>query len=419
MGFWQVFIVFSLLAVAFLLWPFFRRLGALKRGLREDVQIDLQQTLQFDRREELKQALAAGEISEKDYRDLSADLERDFEQQALQGALNQAVSNGSRSRLIFGGLCLALPLAALLLYNQLGAKPEWQITEISEALYGAHGGSKQLETELLSKLQQRLKQRPESPQLWFMLGSAASSAGNYELSVRAYKELLKLAPESARVHAELAQSLFMRAGNTITPEVRAETQKALELDPELASALGLAGIDAFQSGRYQQAIDLWQSAVKQLDPQSSGAQVLSRGIVRAQAALGQSGASKTSSATASTKAAAGASILVKLSLGDKAAELSGDETVFVYARAWQGAKMPLAIQRLKVSDLPATVELNKDTAMAQGMDISSAPQLEVLARVSLSGTASPQSGDWLASKGPIVLGKKASTVELEINEQLP
>lgn len=85
-------------------------------------------------------------------------------------------------------------------------------------------------------------------------------------------------------------------------------------------------------------------------------------------------------------------VAVKLSpaLAGKAA--AGD-TVFIFARAAQGPKMPLAIVRKQVKDLPITVTLDDSMAMVPDMKMSSFPQLVIGARVSKSGDAIPKSGD--------------------------
>ncbi|TEW43031.1 c-type cytochrome biogenesis protein CcmI/CycH [Psychromonas algicola] len=114
-----------------------------------------------------------------------------------------------------------------------------------------------------------------------------------------------------------------------------------------------------------------------------------------------------------------ASIDVQLDLSSIKSELTGNETVFVYARAWQGSRVPLAIKRFKLNDLPSLVTLDSSNAMAPGKDITSVEKLEVLVRVSQSGHASPQSGDWLATTGPISLETQKNPVLPNFIEQLP
>lgn len=114
-----------------------------------------------------------------------------------------------------------------------------------------------------------------------------------------------------------------------------------------------------------------------------------------------------------------ASIDVQLNISSIESELTGNETVFVYARAWQGAKVPLAIKRFTVNELPSQISLDSSNAMAPAMDITSAKKLELIARVSKSGQASPQTGDWFATAGPISIETQKKPVVLNVTKQYP
>ena len=76
-----------------------------------------------------------------------------------------------------------------------------------------------------------------------------------------------------------------------------------------------------------------------------------------------------------------------------AAQTAPGDSVFVFARAANGSRMPLAVQRARVKDLPLAFRLDDSMAMAPGMNLSSASQLTVGARISKSGTAIAQPGD--------------------------
>ena len=120
----------------------------------------------------------------------------------------------------------------------------------------------------------------------------------------------------------------------------------------------------------------------------------------------------TRNAAAPGKATRSIKVTVKLS-----AALSGktapEDTVFIFARAAQGPKMPLAIARKQVKDLPITVTLDDSMAMVPDMNMSSFPQLVIGARVSKSGDAIPKSGD-LEGYTPTLKAGASSPVEVVI-----
>ena len=94
-------------------------------------------------------------------------------------------------------------------------------------------------------------------------------------------------------------------------------------------------------------------------------------------------------------------------------------TVFVFARALSGPKMPLAVARLKVSDLPASVTLDDSMAMAPGLKLSSFEQVEVVARISKSGIANRGAGDIEGKSGPITIASINKPLLLTIDSVLP
>ena len=417
MAFWQIFLLFTLLSSISVLWPFFVRWNTQRKALRQDHRSELSDAVQQDRKEELERTHALGEIDAEELKSLHKDLERTHSLETSSSASMAAIATGKKSRWALILSSVLVPLLSLAVYDQLGSKQDWFITDYARSLTASHTFEEEPRRELMKEIQSSLKKKPDNGEMWYLLGSVASQVGDFEESVRAFRHLKTVYPDAAAIHAELAQSLFLRAGNTVTPEVRENTAIALELDASLPTALGLSGIDAFQSGQYEQAIVLWEQAVKQLDPQSPASQVLSQGIARAQLALEASGGVRKPSAPSSS--AAGPSIKVSVALGEGINAVSGDETLFVYARAWQGSKMPLAVQKLSAAALPAKITLDRSMAMWEGTDITSVPQLEVVARISKSGGATPVSGDWIASAGPVILSDKPEQVKLTITEQIP
>ena len=82
-------------------------------------------------------------------------------------------------------------------------------------------------------------------------------------------------------------------------------------------------------------------------------------------------------------------------------KVSPGDTVYIFARAAQGPRIPLAILRKQVGDLPMQFTLDDSMAMTPNMRLSSFPEVVVGARVSKSGNATPQAGDFEAISAPV------------------
>jgi cytochrome c-type biogenesis protein CcmH len=165
--------------------------------------------------------------------------------------------------------------------------------------------------------------------------------------------------------------------------------------------LGLQGIRAFENADYTLAIASWQSALRAISPATPQAQALQIGIARAKQQLGEE--------------LPGIKVQVTLS-----PELAADPEllVYVFAREWQGPPMPLAVTRLQVADLPASVVLDDTMAMPGGKPLSSVEQVQVVARVSQSGSAIPAPGDLEGVSGALNLSEGSVSEAVIIDRKL-
>src|SRR5690606_15992919 len=98
--------------------------------------------------------------------------------------------------------------------------------------------------------------------------------------------------------------------------------------------------------------------------------------------------------------------------------VSPDQLVFVYARAWQGDKMPLAIARFAVSELPKRVLLTESMAMTESLTLATVESVELVARVSQDGSATAKAGDWQGSLGPVETAAPPADLRIVISEQV-
>jgi cytochrome c-type biogenesis protein CcmH len=90
------------------------------------------------------------------------------------------------------------------------------------------------------------------------------------------------------------------------------------------------------------------------------------------------------------------------------------DTVFIFARAVDGPRMPLAILKRTVADFPITFTLDDSMAMSPANALSGASKVIVGARISRSGNAMPQPGDLTGQSASVSVG--ANGLQIEIKE---
>ena len=266
----------------------------------------------------------------------------------------------------------------------------------------AAAGLQQIEA-MVDKLAERLKSTPDDAEGWSMLARSYAVLGRFGEAVPAYAHAAELLPNDARVLSDYAAAVAATQGTVNNPQSSALIERALKADPKQAKALALAGSAAFDRGEYPVAIAYWQKIVDGLPPGSELTPRVQAMIGEARAKLGPGGAtSERPSAMAKAETAPspaappapGTSVSGTVTLDPAlAAKVAPTDSVFVFARAASGSRMPLAVKRAQVKDLPLSFTLDDSMAMAPGMTLSSAAQLTVGARISKTGTAIAQPGD--------------------------
>lgn len=425
MSLWLPMLVLLLLAAAFMAWPLWRyRQSAVQSPLLEATELNarLVENVRLFREHlrELENNLAAQSIDAEQFAQLKLELERNLleDEVSLRGSSSKASSFlGLKVAGIFSLVVLA---SSVLLYQKFGSADELGIYALmqqktlldNQDLEAGRNPDSLRAQALIAEYKARVLAEPENVQYWFLLARTHMEVGEYAQAVPAFKRVLEQDDKSSMIMAELAQAMFLRDNNQVTPPVVDLAKGALAIDPNNLMALGLLGINAFNSKDYQGAIQAWQKIVNLLGADSPTARTLLVGIERAKEMYIQEGGSP-----AELTAKPAHSLTVRVSLGDQA-KVQPEQTVFIYARAWKGTPMPLAIFRLKVSDLPTTVTLDESLAMSPAASLANATDVEVVARVSSDGTAATKVGDWQAKQGPISMTAVPEEIQLTINEQV-
>lgn len=302
----------------------------------------------------------------------------------------------ARSTRTAWALGLAIPLLALGVYSFLG-----NINALDPANLEAKAETdltpEQIET-MVSAFAARLEAVPASeapdPKAWEMLARSYAAMQKFPEANKAYKRAVELNPGNAQTLADHAEVLAMLQGQSMAGEPTRLYERALVLDPNNLKALALAGTAEFEKKDFAKASEFWSKAQGLAPPGSDFAKGLASSVEEARAALGEAGTSQVVAKSAPTSTVATASIqgVVSLSPALKS-KVASDDTIFIFARAAQGPRMPLAILKRKASELPITFTLDDSTAMTDELKLSKFELVIVGARVSKSGNALPQSGD--------------------------
>ena len=352
---------------------------------------------------------------------------------ALANAVPDATALAHRSRAAFAsllGVALLLPLSALLLYRLVGTPEALNPANVTppQAEHSAEDMEK-----AIAGLAAKLQQEPNDPQGWALLARAYQAMNRIEASRDAYRQAHEHAPNDNELAVEYAQSIALASpDHRLAGDARALLDAVLKKDPKNQRALWLSGIADYQDEQYPAAIATWKTLLPMLAPDSDVARSVRNEIADAEARRDgreppapEQAPDETATAAANPGAppeavpSGGPKLTVSVTLDPKLAnKLDGDATLFVFARAAKGPPMPLAIQRLKASQLPLTVTLDDSMSMMPQMSLSKFPEVVVGARVSKSGNAMPQSGD-LQTLSPPIASSRAEPITLTIDQTVP
>ena len=421
-AFWALAACMTAVALAFILVPLLRPRATrgpsveeanleVLRGQRREIESDVAYgTLPADARDE---ALA----------DLVARARTD-----LAPAERPVTAGARRPWAAAAAAAIAVPALAFGMYLVVGTP------EATEPARVGHEGGQLTDAQIVAMvdtLARKVRERPDDVRGWTLLARSLSTMGRFDEAVAAYEHLAQIAPDDPQVLADYADALGMHQGRSLAGRPYEIVKRALELDPRHPKALALAGTAAFDAGDYPGAARYWSTLAGEMPEGSED-----RGRVEAMldevrekaAAAGKPLAPGAIAVARAPSAAEGKSAPVSDGkAADATTSVSGSVTVaasvaskvdrgaalFIFARAVNGPRMPLAVIRGTASELPRDFTLDDSMAMAPTMKISGADTVRIEARISRSGNAQPQSGDLVGVSDVVKPGARGVKVVVD------
>ncbi len=403
----------------------------LKRGKPAGVARELSNVaILRDQLRELDADLVTGTMPRDQYEQAKRELEERVldESKASPDVATAPSQSAAWTAAILGS---AIPIAALLLYVALGNHDAFGPSSARSAKSGAdHEVTPQEVEAMAAKLATKLAQEPNNVDGWVMLARTYYALNRHAEAARAFDRAVVLLPDNADLLADYADALGASEGGLRGKSLEL-VERALKADPTHWKALALAGTAAFDRKDYRQAVDYWERMKATVPPGSSFAGSIDSSIAEARqlgglksepaaatnapavARAGQSGTA-IADAVPAPPPLPGANIAGTVSLSPALAAKAGPtDTVYIFARPAEGSKMPLAILKKQVKDLPFAFSLDDSMAMAPNFALSNFTAIVVGARVSKSGNAAPQSGDMEGLSPVVRIGANGLSVVID------
>jgi len=431
------FVVLTLLLVvavlALLVWSLWRRPAAAPVDVHEQANAQVYR----DQSADLARELALGHMSEAEHAQALEELKWRLRDDSLSGPDVATAGATDKPRKTVLALCLMLPVCAVLLYGSLGTPLGLDPAALARSAPD-EGPNATVTPEkiaqMVGQLERRLQDEPNNVDAWVMLARLQRSQEKFAASDKSFAKALSLTPDDD-LAIERAEVLAQIQGGDFSGEPWAVINRILKANPNQNNALLLAGSASFAEGRFAQAIQYWERVRASLPPQSEDLNALDSALAQARERLAPGRASaqppdsgrasaqpapavSTSAQPPSAASAVPARISGRVSLAPElAAQTSPGDTVFIYATPAQGGRMPLAIVRTTVAALPFDFVLDDSQAMGPQTKLSSAGEVVLKARISKTGQAMPQPGEFGVSIGPIK--NQTNQVSLVIRGPMP
>ncbi|OUS25893.1 c-type cytochrome biogenesis protein CcmI [Thalassotalea sp. 42_200_T64] len=419
-----------LLLACLILWHHFFK-SSLYSADQSNMRGQTNKDLYHEHLKELEKDFSEGGVDKENFEFLKEELDQSLLLDMSATAKEEQAKDKRTSILWPVMLTLFIVAFSAAYYYQHGAYAD---VELAASQPANHPQGEQSEAQVviaqMQNLHKEVQDNPQNADAWFQLGQLLTSVAEFDSAFIAYGKVLEIEGEQADVLALQAQAKYYKNKQQRNAEINALLDRALMLDPNDPTTLMLIGMDHYFNEQYLQAASVWQQII---DTGGAGANQgpLLDGIAQARKLASEGGSAgnnadksarqvnqnsdvanpqPTENTVATTAATASIQVTVDLSEQIIAAlNQGGDKTLFIYAIASNGSRMPLAAVKAKASDLPMTVTLDDSKAMSPRMTISTVDMVNVLAVISHAGTPGAKAGDY---KGEV------ANVKVNANEVL-
>jgi cytochrome c-type biogenesis protein CcmH len=154
---------------------------------------------------------------------------------------------------------VGLPVVAVGVYLPLGSP---RLGDVPLAQRAKPPAASQPLDNLVAQVEAHLEKNPTEGRGWTVLAPVLVKLGRFDDAVKAYRNAIAYAGETAERRADLGETMAMAAGGVVTADAKAEFDRALALNADEVKSRYFLGLAAEQDGRANDAVTIWRTMLE-------------------------------------------------------------------------------------------------------------------------------------------------------------
>lgn len=255
-------------------------------------------------------------------------------------------------------------------------------------------------------LRTKLSQTGDDEIAWMLLGRVAMSLNEFDMAQQSFDKALQMNPANMQVLISYSQVLLLEGSEASMTRAAGMLSKVLQEEPQNLDAISLLALIAYERKDWVQAKAAFEVLLASMDKADTRYNMIAQRIseIEQQQATQQ----QAQNVDVTKSAAIKVTVNVSTELKNKQPE---NGILFVFAKALNGSPMPIAVVKLNEYQFPITVELSDANSMVSGLNLSSAEDIVITARISNDDSVMPSSGEL---EGHSAALKRESTRQLQL-----
>ncbi|EWS98105.1 cytochrome C biogenesis protein [Pseudoalteromonas sp. SCSIO_11900] len=414
---WASFALLTLIALLFIIVPFLKKERVVTITHNANAQLI---SIYEQRLVELQADLDNQRIDSQNHSEAIIELKRRLlNELSPEKSLN---SRGDNRIFALTGAAFLIALAGIF-YAMTGSQQQiaaWHDAMDNLADYGQRAvmqkGEPLTKNELQAfalALRTKLSQSGDDEVAWMLLGRVALMLNEFDMAKQSFDKTLKINPDNMQALVSYSQVLLLEGSEENMTRAAGMLSKVLQAQPNNLDAISLLALIAFERKDWLQAKAAFEVLLASMDESDTRYAMINQRISEIDLQIAQQNV-----ATSGEQLAA-QSIQVTVDIDSQLADKQPNNGIlFVFAKAAKGSPMPLAVVKLTDYSFPITVELSDANAMMAGLNLSSANEIVISARISNDDSVMPSTGE-LEGHSEVLNRKDVRQVQLNIDTSIP